>query len=247
MLSSGDVHTVSESGMIGPLIVGVGSCLGAHTSEQGMTKQPRLIGKQESKSRAEPFGWVLAYVAAKKPVVKFLVLSVVLVLVFWIITAIPFVRLTLYPGFLDWIAGSSAWLLRRLGEDAQAYGDAVQSSRFSLTIKRGCDALDPIGLFAAATLAFPVRWRARLIGILMGVTVLLTLNYVRIISLYYIGIHAPDSFETAHVDVWQPLFVLCSVVLWICWAWWATAKPRSRPHADREAKSEPAAEGSGRA
>ncbi|MGE3109964.1 MAG: archaeosortase/exosortase family protein [Phycisphaerales bacterium] len=187
---------------------------------------PRPVVVRADAAPARRFAGAARTVVAKRPIVRFVVLTVLLIIAFWGVMSIPFVRLTAHPWLIDRIAESSAWMLRRLGEDASSLHEHVRTSRFTLSIKRGCDAIDPIALFSAAALAFPVRWRSRLIGVAVGAGVLFCLNYARIISLYYVGVHAPGSFETVHIDVWQPVFVFAAVGLWIAWAWRATA---SRP------------------
>jgi exosortase H (IPTLxxWG-CTERM-specific) len=170
---------------------------------------------------------LISSVAAKIPVLRFVLLAVLVVLVCWIAESLPVIRQRVYPTSLGLVAKCSAWSLRRFGEDAAAHGPVVTSSRFSLAISRGCDAMDPIVLFIGAAVAFPVSWRRKLAGIGAGIGLLLALNFIRILSLYYVGVYRPASFETAHVAVWQALFVLATVMLWAFWAWWATNNHRN--------------------
>jgi exosortase H (IPTLxxWG-CTERM-specific) len=125
------------------------------------------------------------------------------------------------PGYLEVNARVAARLLGWLGEPTRAEGAVVVSPRFQVQIRRGCDALEPSALLAAAILAFPARWRLKLPGIVVGVAVLQALNLVRIISLYYTGVHFRSAFETLHVEVWQPLFVLFVAAVWAGWFVWS--------------------------
>ena len=52
---------------------------------------------------------------------------------------------------------------------------------------------------------------------LVGTVLLLSMNLVRIITLYYAGIHFPNAFETLHVEVWQAVFIFVPIVLWVIW------------------------------
>ncbi len=62
---------------------------------------------------------------------------------------------------------------------------------------------------------------AKLLGLALGVPALLAFNMVRIVSLYYTGVYFPDAFEILHVDVWQPLFILIALLVWIAWTLWS--------------------------
>jgi exosortase/archaeosortase family protein len=127
----------------------------------------------------------------------------------------------LAPASLRLNAAASAVLLRWLGEDALSDGAVVRSARQGLTIGRDCDALRPFLLFAAAVIASPVAARLRVAGLLLGAAITLALNQLRIVSLFFTGIHFPAAFEPLHVDVWQPLFICVVVAAWLFWASWA--------------------------
>jgi exosortase/archaeosortase family protein len=123
----------------------------------------------------------------------------------------------------------AALLLSLLGENASAEGKNLVSERFAVRIGQGCDALPPLLVFAGVVLASPVRLLPRAIGLLGGSVVLLALNQVRIISLYYIGIYWPDGFDMMHREVWQVLFIALMVGTYLAWAVWARTE-RSPAH-----------------
>ena len=52
---------------------------------------------------------------------------------------------------------------------------------------------------------------------LLGTLFLLLLNVVRIVSLYYSGAYYPRMFDVLHIDLWQPMFILLPLVLWLMW------------------------------
>src|SRR5689334_5545834 len=70
-------------------------------------------------------------------------------------------------------------LLRALGQGTTVSGTSISSAVFSVDVRRGCDGLEPVGLFAAAVLAFPlVGFRHKGWGLVAGVAGLLALNQV---------------------------------------------------------------------
>jgi len=121
--------------------------------------------------------------------------------------------------------------LRVLGEDARVLGAVVTSSRFSVSIVEGCDAIQPVGLFVAAVLASPVAWMPKFPGLLVGAAFLTVMNLVRIVSLFYIGIYFPKAFDMMHRDVSQGLFIVLVVLTWVLWALWAVRRTKAASHA----------------
>lgn len=146
--------------------------------------------------------------------------------------ATPFVQGTVFPAYLRWTARMAAAAASHLGLRAEALGQGVFATGFAVEVRRGCDAIEPSVLFAIAVLASPVAWRLQLRGLLLGIAVLQMLNLVRIVSLLQIGLHWPAGFHFMHVEVWQPLFIVFAVALWICWGVWAIRRhPDSPPTA----------------
>jgi exosortase/archaeosortase family protein len=149
-------------------------------------------------------------------------------LVFYALTLVPFSRQTLFPKYLLLNAQVSGALLNGVGEDIKVIGNSLISKKFSLTIERGCDAVEPAALFCAAVIASPVAWSARLLAVVVGSIFLMTLNLLRILSLYYTGAYFRKAFDIMHLDVWQALFILLALVLWALWASWATQRKKRR-------------------
>jgi exosortase/archaeosortase family protein len=100
------------------------------------------------------------------------------------------------------------------------------SPRFQVSIERGCDAVQPSALFCAAVLASPVPLLSRLAAVGVGTTLLMILNFVRILTLYYTGAYLRWAFEVMHLDVWQALFIFLAILFWALWAAWNTRRSR---------------------
>ena len=87
--------------------------------------------------------------------------------------------------------------------------------------------MDPAALLVAAMVAFPSSWRAKLVGVLAGVATVLVVNVVRIVSLFYIGVHFPRVFEVVHVEVWPTAIMFLALFLFLVWVRYAT-RPQAR-------------------
>ena len=150
---------------------------------------------------------------------------------FYACTAVPWFRSDFFPWYLGANAHLANAILRMMGEDTVMSGSSITSPRFGLTIQRGCDAIEPIALLVAAVLAFPAPRRSKFAAVLAGTALLLGLNLVRIVSLYFTGVWFPRFFETMHVDVWQALFIVIAMILWLAWAWRVVHAQRAGSHA----------------
>ena len=155
---------------------------------------------------------------AKRPVLRFVVLFVVFLGAFQLIMIIPFVKDTVFPKYLRVNAQVSGAIIGIFETGVHVNGNAISSPHASLSIARGCDAVEPSALFVAGVLAFPAALVSKIPGMLLGTVCLMVLNLARIVSLFYVRKHIPSVFEVMHIDVWQTLFVLLAILFWILWA-----------------------------
>jgi len=122
------------------------------------------------------------------------------------------------------LAVASSGILNLFGQDTVVVGTTVQSNLFGITVVTACTGLFITGLFLVAVMAFPTRWRSKAIGVGIGIGGIFVVNIVRLVSLYFIGIHWPGFLDAAHQLVWQSLLIVVAVALWLLWAGrWAYA------------------------
>jgi exosortase H (IPTLxxWG-CTERM-specific) len=114
-----------------------------------------------------------------------------------------------------------AWLtytiMRAFGTPVSLDGVTVSVPNFSVLIRNNCNAAYEMGLYAAATLAYPAPLSRRTQGILLAFVVLYVVNLIRVLSLIYMGYLVPGFFDAAHVYVWQVLFLVVVAALWLSW------------------------------
>jgi exosortase H (IPTLxxWG-CTERM-specific) len=157
-----------------------------------------------------------SWFARHQPVLRFLSLFVILLGGFYALVLVPAVD-RLYFDYLR----ANAWLadlaLRGLGQHTEVHDVTIRAAQFTVSVRRGCDAVEPAWFFCAAILAFPSPWRRKLAPLALGVPVLLALNLVRITSLFFIGSYLPSFFEPAHLELWPAVFIVLALVLWVGW------------------------------
>jgi exosortase H (IPTLxxWG-CTERM-specific) len=88
---------------------------------------------------------------------------------------------------------------------------------FGVTILAGCNGIEAMIVLVAAMLAYPAPLKHRLAGLAAGMVAIQALNFVRIVSLFYIGQWNRDVFEWAHLYAWQVLIMLDALIVWLLW------------------------------
>jgi exosortase/archaeosortase family protein len=119
--------------------------------------------------------------------------------------------------FTRGIAWATYRIMRALGAPVSLDGVTVSVPHFSVLIRNNCNAAYEMGLYAAATLAYPAPVSRRTRGILFAFVVLYLVNLVRVLSLVYMGYLLPGFFDAAHVYVWQVFFLVVVAALWLSW------------------------------
>jgi exosortase/archaeosortase family protein len=112
----------------------------------------------------------------------------------------------------------SSSLLNLFGQDTVVVGTMVRSNVFGISVVTACTGIFITGLFLIAVVAFPARWLAKLIGAGIGIGGIFLVNIVRLVSLYFIGVHWPGFLDQAHQLIWQSLLIVIAVSLWLVWA-----------------------------
>lgn len=104
---------------------------------------------------------------------------------------------------------------------------AQQGKQFRFNVVPTCGATEIMAIFLAAVLAFPATWRQRLTGLALGIPALYSINIIRLSCLAMIG--ALDSggewFNFAHEYVWQAVYVVLVVLLWLAWVEFLVRRP----------------------
>ncbi len=138
-----------------------------------------------------------------------------------------FYALALIPGWDAMLATGltahahlGARLLNGFGEPCQVFGNSIWSASHGITVEPGCSALEYPAFLCAAVFSFPAPLDRKVPGALAGVALLLAANLVRITSLYWIGVHSPAFFDTAHLVLWPCLLVVLTIGIVAGWLHW---------------------------
>jgi exosortase family protein XrtM len=154
-----------------------------------------------------------------KPLIIFFGVFSILIAAYYL--SVTVIDKSIFDFYIHSAANISAFLLNILGEDAEALGKVISTPRFSMALSFGCEGSEPIVLFLSALIAFPIGFKYKIPGIIIGGLFLYFLNQIRIIGLYYIGIHHNDLFETFHVEIFPIFFIVLAIIFWGIWIKWA--------------------------
>jgi len=154
--------------------------------------------------------------------VRYVVVFLSLVGFLFAIELLPIGQTGFVLPFTSAIARISAGLMQLFDDQVQAQGKLIwdHGTGFAVSIEAGCNGVEAGIILVAAILAFPSRWREKLIGIVVGLATIQALNLIRIISLFYIGQWNRTFFEWAHLYVWQTLIMLDVLIVFLLWLRW---------------------------
>ena len=151
--------------------------------------------------------------------------EIVFLTVFVLILGVGFTLLSLHPvndgvvvPFTAGVARASGAALDLLGQDVTMEGTVIRNARFAVNIENGCNGVETMIIFVAAVLAFPASWKARAVGLILGLVAIQLVNLVRVVALFLTGAYFPSFFDSSHTVVWQTVVILAGVFLWIFWA-----------------------------
>src|SRR5262249_4048456 len=90
----------------------------------------------------------------RKPMLRFLVIFLVLIGIYYALTLSPWVDANGLLPVMKASAQGTSLLLNLTGARTTAEGVVVRGPEYAVAVRRGCDPLEPIALFAAAVMAF---------------------------------------------------------------------------------------------
>ncbi len=177
-------------------------------------KKKALKNKQQAPS---PLAGVRSNFRQKLPVILFVFGFATLMILFYIFWLSEYCQTNIQPHIVSANARLSSVILNIFGMETTALKENISSQRFSVNIARGCDAMEAMALFASALLSFPAKWKFKLIGFFSGIALLFSLNILRVVTLFLTGVYFPKAFEIMHVEVWQVVFIIFALGLWVFW------------------------------
>jgi exosortase/archaeosortase family protein len=139
-----------------------------------------------------------------------------------------------YHRVLGWEATGAArwgeWILGALGMHVERVGATLFRGDVPvLEVTSRCSGVTIGWLLLAAIFAYPsARW-AQITGFLAGLGVLLVVNVLRVVSLFWVGAFFPGTFDSIHEQYWPVLLIVVTVYLFALWLLWVQGMVKRSP------------------
>lgn len=90
---------------------------------------------------------------------------------------------------------------------------------FTFIVVPSCGAIEIMVIFFAAVIAFPATWRHRAWGLALGLPLMYLVNIFRLACLACLGAldQGGEWFTFVHEYVWQAVYVIFVVLVWMAW------------------------------
>ncbi len=114
----------------------------------------------------------------------------------------------------------SVWTINLLTpqEAVTAQAHRLVSPQARLSVLNGCEGVEAMFMLGAAILAFAASWRHKIMGAVLGLTLVYGLNQARIVSLYYLWRFDRDGFNVLHGVIGPTLIIVGSSLFFLWWA-----------------------------
>ncbi|MCX6156205.1 MAG: archaeosortase/exosortase family protein [Candidatus Kapabacteria bacterium] len=150
-----------------------------------------------------------------KPAFKFLGIFFGVIAVYYLI--IMFSGNNFFDPYINFSAWLSSKFLSIFYTDIISNGSLIGSSKFVVVLSFGCEGTEPLVIFLAGVIAFPIILKYKIIGLIIGFIFIYFLNILRIMLLFFIGNISPSTFEMFHSEIFPILFIILALIVWLYW------------------------------
>lgn len=114
---------------------------------------------------------------------------------------------------------SAAWLIEMFDPETgvQPDGSRLRAPGGGINVINGCEGTDVIFLMMGAMLVAPISMRAKLLGALLGTALVLVLNQVRVIGLFYAYRIDRSLFDMLHGVIAPLLLIMAAAGFFVLW------------------------------
>ena len=113
------------------------------------------------------------------------------------------------------VAGGTA---RALGIPATVEGNLIRTPTRTLAVDPQCTAVDLLAVYAALILAYPLKWKMRLVALVVGAIVLQVANIARLVGVAWAAVLVNGrSFDLVHDYLFEFAMVFVVMMMWAVW------------------------------
>ncbi|MFC1849433.1 archaeosortase/exosortase family protein [candidate division CSSED10-310 bacterium] len=115
------------------------------------------------------------------------------------------------------IAVLVAFFLELIGFTVTVSQATIQLHGFAYRIIYHCSGLFLMIIYSSAVIAYPATVKEKTIGLLLGNPILFITNVLRLVMLGIVGYKYPQYFDASHEYLWQGIFIVFVIFLWMVW------------------------------
>ncbi|MCC6814855.1 MAG: archaeosortase/exosortase family protein [Saprospiraceae bacterium] len=150
--------------------------------------------------------------------VKFWILFIAIVLAYFVISSTELFDYWIGTPVNSIYAKICSFILNVFQQNTHVDEVELSNLKFTMSVSKGCDAVAPAVMLIAGIGLFPdQKLSSKLKGIGLGLLLLFTVNLIRLISLFLLGVYSPEWFEFFHIQFWQALFIIITLLYFIYW------------------------------
>ncbi|MDD4029350.1 MAG: archaeosortase/exosortase family protein [Caldisericia bacterium] len=160
-----------------------------------------------------------------KPIPKYLLVSFLWILLFVLISLLPWVQELL----IVITTKLTNVCLQIIGLETTVTGNQIallSGSEMKFSIIPDCTGIYPFLILAALIISYPATGKLRLWGVMGAFATTFLFNYARLTLLIFIGYSSREYFQYAHVFIFQITFILLIVLYFLWWLSWIYKKTK---------------------
>jgi exosortase/archaeosortase family protein len=116
------------------------------------------------------------------------------------------------------VTAAATGALVLLGLPAVHVGTQIFTANLvTVSIVSECTGLEAVILLLPAILVFPADWRAKAVGVLLGLGVMAVVNFLRVVSLCYVATYSATALHMGHLYVWPVVVIVVALVTLLVW------------------------------
>ncbi len=135
-----------------------------------------------------------------------------------LVTLTSFYEEWIQTPFMNFNALLTYWGINLFGAGAEMSGNKVWTNKFAVVVVSACTGQFTMLILFSMLVAFPAKLKMKIKGIVAGFSLIMVLNLVRLVSLFFIGEAYPEIFDDVHLYIWQAITIAVALIFWYLWA-----------------------------
>ncbi len=130
----------------------------------------------------------------------------------------------IFSPYVNATAYLSSLLISIFYEAITVSGNFIGGGTSYISLSFGCEGTEPLVIFIAAMVAFPMKYKDKLLPLLSGIGILYFLNLIRVLGLFIVNVNMPEIFVEVHEIYFPILFIIFAFIQFFVSLKWSLKK-----------------------